>query len=69
MAIPISRDGHLHARCDPAEAAVDVAERPIEALENRMFATAIEVNGKMLPIRLYASVCVCVSRLGLGLAL
>lgn len=34
--------------------------RPIEALENRMFATAIEVNGKMLPIRLYVSVCVYV---------
>lgn len=33
--------------------------RPIEALENRMFATAIEVNGKMLPIRLYVSLCVC----------
>lgn len=32
--------------------------RPIEALEDRMFATAIELNGKMLPIRLYVYVAV-----------
>lgn len=45
-----------------AEAA---ALRPIEPLQNRMFATAIGLNGKMLPIRLYVyrSEIVCLSTL------